>query len=179
MDQLWAELRPPVPNVPAALPEAQWTAAARLSLAELEQLLAETFEQTLDCPELNGLRSHCDVLQSFLMGRSLDECRLWQVLWSGPRPVGCLLLTQHENSILELVYMGLIPAARGVGLGRLLVQQAKSRGVELGCSLLVLATDVGNAPAIETYTRSGFHFHRRLNVYLHDWSGEPSDSRAN
>ena len=139
--------------------------ASVLSRCRFEQLLGQTFEGTLDCPELNGVRSHHQVLQSFLMGRSFRDSTWWYSLWLNNRPVGCLLLTSHHSDLVELSYMGLIASARRMGLGHYLVQQAIRAAASMQSSILFVAADTRNLPAQQLYMRNGFRFHRRLKVF--------------
>lgn len=171
VDQLWISLvdehiTQPIEEAPLRRqPEFQWRPASEISLLRFERLLGATFDGTLDCPELNDMRSNRQVLQSFLMNRSLRRCPHWFTLWQRNQPVGCLLLLAHHKELVELVYMGLVPQARGQQLGQAIIQQAKWTANQLGATMLVLAADVRNTPAIKTYKQCGFQFHRRLQVY--------------
>lgn len=143
-----------------------WTNATLLTEQQFTELLEATFHGSLDCPELSGLRPMNDVLSSFLMGQEFAEVSNWLVVWLEDDPVGCLLLADHPNLVSEIAYMGLVSVARHRGLGMELVRHATERAKRLGHSGLVLAVDVRNEPAIRTYARCGFRFHRRLKVYL-------------
>ena len=142
-----------------------WSPARLMEKKSFIDLLMATFEETMDCPELNGLRSGAEVLASFLMGQNLDSMNLWEIAWCEAKPVGCLMLTEHPNGVIEVAYMGLIRSARGQGFGRLLIERAKQVTSQLGSTTLVLAVDCRNTPALKTYTRSGFQHHQRLQVY--------------
>jgi GNAT superfamily N-acetyltransferase len=150
----------------ATPPTLVWTSTGPLGIDQFTDLLLSTFEDTLDCPELNGLRSGREVLESFLLGAAYDEMDLWEIAWLNGRPAGCLLMTQHPNSVVEIAYMGLISAARFCGLGTSLVQRACEQAKRIGATTLVLAVDERNEPALKTYVRNGFQRHRRLQVYL-------------
>jgi GNAT superfamily N-acetyltransferase len=156
------------PSLAATEPGAdylRWLPASVMTEEAFAELLMATFEQTLDCPELNGMRSGKEVLASFLMGQNFHSMPLWQLAYIGDEPAGCLLLSHHPNAVVEVAYMGLVPAARCHGLGRALVERAKQMTRQLGSSSLVLAVDYRNNPAIKTYVRSGFQNHQRLVVY--------------
>ncbi|MBX3420025.1 MAG: GNAT family N-acetyltransferase [Pirellulaceae bacterium] len=168
VDQLcysWSSLTEPAPSS-IEFSQHRWSPASRLSSRRFAQLLGQTFHNTLDCPELNGLRSDRNVLASFLVDRRFRASRLWEVLWDGQQPIGCLLLCPHRDGLVELLYTGLVPAARGKGLGKLLVQRALEVSRACGATSLALAVDVRNSPAIAMYQRSGFMAFRRLRVYL-------------
>lgn len=143
-----------------------WRAASELSRIRFERLLGETFDGTLDCPELNGVRTHLQVLKTFLVGQPFRTgASSWSTAWLNGQLAGCLLLTAHNRELVELAYMGLVPAARGKRLGTSLIEMAKRQSLQWGASMLVVAVDSRNTPALHLYQRSGFQFHRRLRVY--------------
>lgn len=147
-------------------PAVDWRAASELSRSRFERLLGETFDGTLDCPELNGVRTHSQVLKTFLIGKPFRTgSSNWNTVWLNGQLAGCLLLTAHNRELVELAYMGLVPAARGKRLGNKLIEMAKRQSLLWGASMLVVAVDSRNTPALQLYQRSGFQFHRRLRVF--------------
>jgi ribosomal protein S18 acetylase RimI-like enzyme len=56
---------------------------------------------------------------------------------------------------LELVYLGLTPAARGRGLGDLMMRRALALAAADGAGRLSLAVDSDNVPALKLYYRHG------------------------
>lgn len=147
-------------------PVLDWREASELSRSRFEQLLGETFDGTLDCPELNGIRTHSQVLKSFLIGEPFRTgSSAWKTVWLNGQLAGCLLLTDHNRELVELAYMGLVPSARGKRLGTHLIEMAKRQSLQWGASMLVVAVDSRNTPALQLYQRSGFQFHRRLRVF--------------
>ena len=56
--------------------------------------LARSYEQTLDFPELNGVRTLDEVLEGHRSGRQRPE--FWQLATLDDQPVGVLLLTETE-----------------------------------------------------------------------------------
>ncbi len=133
----------------------------------MAQFIEATFIDTLDCPAMNGRRSRGEVLEGFLDGRQLRQTApWWEVLEVDGRVAGCLLLQQHSSELVELVYMGLLPCARGQGLGKGLVQRAISNARQLGSQTLVVAVDEQNWPALDVYRLCGFQRHQRLQVWI-------------
>ena len=66
---------------------------------------------------------------------------------------------------MELVYMGIVPAARGQGFGWQILQFALWQA-ELGkAERLVLAVDEDNEHALRTYRRAGLVVWDRRTVY--------------
>ncbi len=172
VDQLWLGLEnhqflDPTIQQPSSGEILQLSSANSLSRSRFERLLGETFDQTLDCPELNGIRSLTQVLDTFLSGKPFRDCKHWSVACLEDRLAGCLLLTRHNRELVELSYMGLAPWARGKQLGWQLIHQAQAQATQLGATMLVVAADVRNLPAIGLYRKNGFQFHRRLRVFWH------------
>lgn len=133
---------------------------------ELARLLEATYEQTLDCPALNGVQDCRDVLAGYRATGSFDPSRWFFVRRAG-RDIGCLLLADFPDVNQWLVvYMGLVPAVRGQGLGIELVRHAQWLCGQAGRSRLVLAVDAANAPAINIYAAAGFIAWDRRSVWL-------------
>lgn len=125
--------------------------------AQFAQTIAETYEGSLDCPTLNGRREIDDIVAGHKAAGDFDP-RLWFLLRRDDgRPAGVLLLSRsHGNAQVELVYVGLVPDARGRGAGDLLIRWALAvTGLE-GRRYLSLAVDAANTPALRLYFRHGF-----------------------
>lgn len=124
--------------------------------------LDRSYVDTLDCPELCGLRETGDILLSHRATGRWDPA-LWWVVYLDGSPEGCLLLNRAaDRAGAELVYLGLSPALRGQGLGARLLTYGLARlgraGGEVNC-----AVDERNEPAIRLYRRMGFApFARRV-----------------
>lgn len=117
--------------------------------------LERSYEGTLDCPELTGLRTTEQIVQSHRAVGEWDPS-LWWIVERDGRPEGCALFNHCPvQDCVELVYLGLSPCARGRGTGSLLLRAgiAAVSGLagELRC-----AVDVRNAPARALYARAGF-----------------------
>lgn len=119
--------------------------------------LDASYVDTLDCPELCGLRATSDVLESHRATGQFDP-KLWWVMSIGDTAAGCLLLNPcAESKTIELVYVGLGKMARGRGLGHVLlthglhVAMHARPGYEVAC-----AVDDRNVPARKLYDRMGF-----------------------
>lgn len=124
--------------------------------AAFAKLVEETYSGTLDCPALNGVREISDVLAGYQTVGVFDDA-LWLLILADARPVGCLILADHPAARqCELVYMGVVPAARGTGFGRQIIAEAKRLTVARGRERLVLAVDVANLPALRQYHLAGF-----------------------
>ncbi len=125
--------------------------------------LERTYAQTLDCPELCGMRETADVLDSHLKTGQFDP-RIWTLAMLNGEPQGCLLLSRvPEQRACELVYLGLAPVLRGMGVASGLL----AHGLELPLGDIVdsitCAVDGRNTPAKALYDRFGFRpFGRRV-----------------
>jgi ribosomal protein S18 acetylase RimI-like enzyme len=81
---------------------------------------------------------------------------LWTLVMVAGKPAGCLLLAHTPaRDAVDVVYLGLAPAARGRGLGRLLMRQALRAAAECHAATLSLAVDESNTPALKLYRRFG------------------------
>ena len=124
--------------------------------ARLSAICERTYEGTLDCPQLNGVRSQEDVLAGYRATGSYDPSRWW-IARHGGDDVGCLLLAEHpDEDQWEIVYAGLAPEARGRGFGVALARHAQWQTGVAGCARLVLAVDAANLPAIAAYSAADF-----------------------
>lgn len=137
----------------SSLEFAPYSAAIHAALAAVVE---ESYEGTLDCPRLNGLRSIDDVLAGYRAAGVFDPSRWLLVRYAG-KPVGCLLLSDYpEHGHYELVYMGLRPHTRGRGWGIEIARHAQWLCRQAGRPRLVLGVDSSNGPALRMYGAVGF-----------------------
>ena len=135
---------------------------------EFIRIVEATYVDTLDCPQLNGLRETEDVLAGY-RAAGVHSPDLWFLVVHDQRPVGCLILTEHPDfDQLELVYMGLIPECRGRGLGRDVVRFAQLTTRQRKRSGLLLAVDVQNKPAMQVYKSLGMQSLEERDIFLFD-----------
>lgn len=120
------------------------------------ELIERTYEATQDCAALNGQRPMNETISGY-RATGVFRPENWLFVRSGAEDVGVLLLADHGTSEhWELVYMGLVPAARGKRIGAAIVQHAQQLAHRAGVARLVLAVDAANSPAIKMYNESGF-----------------------
>ncbi len=131
--------------------------------ALLVEALDRSYRDTMDCPELCGLRETADVLESHKATGVFDPKLWWLVLLDG-RPHGCILLARApEQRALELVYLGLSPELRGRGLGSMLLRQSLMQVAGVEAEFIACAVDDRNQPAKRLYAGFGFReFGRRV-----------------
>lgn len=130
-----------------------------------------TYEDSLDCAALTGLRCIEDVLASHRAVGEFDPA-CWQVGVKENEPVGVILLAYvPETTAFEVVYMGVLPQQRRRGHGATLL----ARGVEIArqhaVTKLTLAVDAANEPARTLYDRFGFRETARRDVWIKLLSG--------
>lgn len=125
------------------------------NVKRFEKVLVRTYIGTLDCPELDGLRTPQDALEAHRATGHFNPRRWWLVRDRGC-DAGLLLLNAHpDRDLLEIVYVGVVPEARGRGVGQFLVQKAIAQAHQERRSI-VLAVDQRNHPARKLYARLGF-----------------------
>jgi ribosomal protein S18 acetylase RimI-like enzyme len=118
--------------------------------------LERSYAQSLDCPELTGVRTTSDVLAGHRATGEFDP-GLWSVAMRGEEPVGILLLAPIPNaSIAELVYCGVAQPARRKGVAHALLLRALTLTRSVSATSLTLAVDHRNVPARRLYDRWQF-----------------------
>lgn len=123
--------------------------------AQFAETILASYEGTLDCPGLNGLRSIDDIIAGH-KGSGEFEPQHWHLIRHNGRPAAVLLLARVPASdALELVYIGLCPWARGKGLASELMKFSLLQADELNCGRLTTAVDARNTPAMQVYFRAG------------------------
>jgi ribosomal protein S18 acetylase RimI-like enzyme len=131
-----------------------------------QDTLTHTYEGTLDCPELNGVRDVAEIIDGHKAQGSWHPERWWLALEAG-RPAGVVLLADvPEWRGWDVSYLGVVPAARGRGLGRQLTAKAVREARAAGAAQLTLAVDARNHPARRLYAGCGFESFERREVYL-------------
>lgn len=132
----------------------------------LSAIVERTYIDTLDIPVLNGVRDMDDVLNGYEQTGEFSPDR-WFFIQNDGENVGCLLLNDHPGQQQwELVYMGIVPEARGNGWGRQATRYARQLAKNAGRERLILAVDATNDPAVSAYTRAGFFELLRRSVFL-------------
>lgn len=134
-----------------------------------------SYQDSLDCPALEGLRGIDDILAGH-KASGLFRPDLWIVAVSAGQPAGVLLLNENiASSALEVSYVGVTKAFRGKGLGRALLAKAAELAVSERLSTISLAVDARNHYAMRLYERTGFVEYARRLAYMRTWrSAEPA-----
>ncbi len=129
-------------------------------------LVEATYEATLDCPAVNGLRSIEDVLLGY-RATGIYDPHGWLFVRRRGENIGCLIVADYPQfETRELIYMGLLPAARRQGHGLSIVRHASWQAATARRQRLVLAVDAANEPAIRMYAAAGFKAWDRKSVFM-------------
>jgi ribosomal protein S18 acetylase RimI-like enzyme len=123
---------------------------------EVRAILEASYEDTLDCPGLRGLRRTEDILAGHRASGAFEP-ELWTVIRLEGRLAGVMLLNPAPASnTVELVYIGLAAHARGIGLGRALLRHGLRLLEPRRERAMTLAVDDRNDPALRLYQSEGF-----------------------
>ena len=155
----------PLENETLLPPDLEWVNYGLLRHRLFAETIARTYEGSLDCPGLAGLRTMDETLATHKR-TGVFSPRWWHVAMREGRPAGVVLLNNLEGRG-EIAYLGVVPEARGHGIGRALVEQALRDTVELDLPLMGLAVDTSNAAAVRLYAAMGFkEIRRRLAWFI-------------
>jgi mycothiol synthase len=147
--------------IPKSLPPApitdqmRWLAYSPQTHDLFANTIIQTYENSLDCPALSGLRDIDDILAGHQATGEFDPNN-WQLLVDHQTPLGTVLLSRiPQTDVMELVYLGLTPQARHRGLGTTLIRHAMHLTLNDQRRKISLAVDSKNTPALKLYHRSG------------------------
>ncbi len=163
--------RVPLPVRPQ-VPKLVWNGFGPATEGDFRAVLQATYHDSLDMPELEGIRSLDDILASHRAGGRFVAGR-WQVghLCDEPATAAVLLLSEiPDRDAWEVAYLGLTPPARGRGLGRAVLAHALEMASAFVPSL-ELAVDVRNHPATRLYRTAGFTPFDQRAVHLGSLAG--------
>lgn len=118
--------------------------------------LDRSYVQSLDCPELTGLRATREVLAGHQSTGEFDPS-LWWVASQAGEPVGILLQSRIAGlPALEIVYVGVAQPVRGTGVANALLHRALADARRFCATTITLAVDGRNTPALRMYRRWRF-----------------------
>lgn len=121
-----------------------------------QNLVAQTYEDSLDCPELDNMRDVEDVLEGYHATSSRSTYN-WYTLEIDGESIGVIITAHHADpQQLELIYFGLTPRYRKLGLGGEMIRFVLQLAQFLGCRSTITGVDQRNAPAMALYRRFGF-----------------------
>ena len=151
---------------PAPRGELTWRRYGEFDDKQLIPVIAATYEGSLDCPDLCGVRAMEDVVAAH-KSSGVFRPESWWIAESGGEAVGCILVNDVAlGAKADVVYVGVTPPWRGRGFGREMIEHASAAAAERGLLAIVLAADARNAPAMRIYEAAGFHEIARRMAYI-------------
>ena len=148
----------------------EYQSCALDQMQRMADLVQSTYQQSLDCPVLNGSRKMTAVLEGYRHTGVFDPGR-WLFVRFKSQDVGCLVLTDHaQENQWELMYLGLIPEVRGHGWGLEATRYAQWLVSQTERDQLVLSVDAANYPAVNVYELAGFSACDRQWIFFKTYS---------
>jgi len=134
-----------------------------------QRTLMRTYEGTLDCPEVNGVRSVEEIIEGH-QAQGVHDPAIWWLALDQGQPAGVLLLTDTPDcNAWDVSYVGVVPEARRRGHGREMMVKALREAARAETSQLTLSIDTRNQLAWELYRQLHFEPFDQREVYLAIW----------
>ncbi len=133
-----------------------WRNYAELAEEELAEVIRRTYEGSLDCPGLSGVRKIEDVVAGHKASGVFCP-QAWWLIERDSSLAGCILVNDSPTvPISEIVYVGVVGGHRGHGLGRVMLRRAAAEAHGRGSKAIRLAVDGRNHYAIRLYEAEGY-----------------------
>lgn len=156
---------PPADDLPCQH-RLRWRCVDQLARGELQRVVAATYEGSLDCPGLIGLRSADDLVAGHRASGTFVP-QTWWVVDDRAEPAGCCLLNDSTlDASARVVYLGVVPSCRGRQIGRAMIRHAAHVSKRRGRHALTLAVDERNTYARDAYVREGFRVTESRTAYI-------------
>jgi ribosomal protein S18 acetylase RimI-like enzyme len=131
--------------------------------------LSRSYQQSLDCPEINDVRTITEILDGHRSQGLYDPGRWWLATFAG-QAVGVVLATlMPETGDWDVPYVGIVPEARRRGFGHELMLKVLCEARAADVEAVTLSVDGRNHPAQRLYRRLGFEVIDRREVFLAIW----------
>ncbi len=119
-------------------------------------VIEQTYHGSLDCPEMNGIRSASQSLNVYAeSGPVVPD--LWRVYRQDGHDVGVILVVgRPEQNTWEVIYLGVVESARRCGVARIMLRDVLNVARETQIERLLIVVDARNRPAIQLYESLGF-----------------------
>lgn len=133
---------------------------------EFLDTLDQSYVDSLDCPELNGVRSLDDIFESHRCQGDFNPDH-WYLAKVGGETIGCLLMVGLPLfEAMEVGYIALLPAARQKHLGKELLRKGLATARDAGVKRVTLAVDDRNTPALRLYNDHQFEIWEERDALL-------------
>jgi len=133
---------------------------------QLAETLIRSYEGTLDCPEISGVRTVEEVLDGHRSQGRHDPRRWWLATDAGQAVGVALVSLTPETDEWDVMYVGVVPEARRRGFGRELMLKVLVEAAAAGVPGVTLSVDGRNDPAWHLYRALGFEPFDRREVFL-------------
>ncbi len=150
-------------------PRLDFRSLAEVDRGQFQRVLMNSYQDSLDCPELNGVRGIEEVMAGHKAQGRHDPDHWWLVL-AGAEAIGVAITTVlPETGDWDLSYLGIVPGARRRGFGREIVIHVLLEARAAGVSHVSLCVDGRNGPALQLYEALGFQLFDRREIFLALW----------
>ncbi|QVL31118.1 GNAT family N-acetyltransferase [Telmatocola sphagniphila] len=146
------------------VPPLEWVDYRYCDRALFERIFTATFEGSLDCPELNEVRTAAEILEGYR--QSAPDLRRWWLIRNQGQEIGIVLLSDAREEGWEIAYLGVLPGCRKRGLGSQLLHEILQKCSLFGIRSLHVRVDVRNLPALRLYEKNRFRLQRSHQVCL-------------
>lgn len=151
--------------------------------AQLEDCIVElqSFEKSIEPNRADGLKIAPAYRKLLLTRCGQGQGKIFVAQMDG-RVIAfiCILLRLDEGDLIEdtpefayITDLVVLPAYRGQGVGRMLLQHAETYALRHEAAVLKVDVLAGNTIARELYTRMGYHEHE-IRLQKHLWSAGSS-----
>ena len=148
-----------------------WTTYDSRQHKLFKQVIGETYQDSLDCPELSSIRTLDETIESHKAAGRFEPS-LWKLMLQNGQPAGVIILSPMQTgNTTELTYMGICPTAREKGAGNYLLHNALATLAKTQTKTVTLAVDTRNKAAIGLYRKFNFKeiFQRSVMCHSTRW----------
>ncbi len=135
----------------------QWRDHDHFTRRQLGQVILASYEQSLDCPLLKGLRTSAQVIAGHRATGVFSPTTWYLAGAADGTPAGCVLMNDvTAERAASIVYLGVVPEFRRQGLATAMVTHAQAIARSRHQLALTLAVDTRNTHARQAYLQAGF-----------------------
>lgn len=143
-----------------------WRTYKDYTEVELGQVIGETYEGSLDCPSLAGVRE----MKSIIIGHKSSGVfrpKSWWLVERDGAPAGCVLVNDVAGTLTsEIIYLGVVPACRRAGLAGAMLRRVAAESRRRGRKKLTLVVDENNHVARQLYESQGYLAKHMRHAYV-------------
>ena len=146
---------------------AMFSPSCEASQDRFASLIDRTYVGSKDCPAILPYRYGSQAIRSHtLVGSILPD--QWRIYGQKQQIIGVTLMNELvSDELWEVVYCGLVPEARGRGLGFKMLSHALESAKLNGVKRVQLGVDLENEPAVRLYQKLGFRETGMMTIFGH------------